>query len=87
MTGSKQDGVIKVWRTRDIEADVTSHSALTIKVPERQINQITALENANFIAVAESQGCIDIFSIQKAAADYDDLHDVSGDPSKPIKAI
>jgi WD40 repeat protein len=34
-TGCKNEGIVKVWKTREIEYDVTSHSMLTIAVPQR----------------------------------------------------
>lgn len=52
-TGSKQDNTINIWKTRDIESDVTSHSAFSLRC-KRQVNAITTIDNSNYFAVAGS---------------------------------
>eukprot|EP00347_Sterkiella_histriomuscorum_P000291 403376447 len=61
-TGSKLDNMVNIWKTKDIESDVTSHSAFSIKC-KRQINCITTIDNSNYFALAGSQGCIDIYQM------------------------
>jgi WD40 repeat protein len=60
ITGSKLDNEIKIWLTKDIESDVTSHSHMSVKT-KRSINCITTIDNSNYFAVAGSQGAIDIY--------------------------
>ena len=64
ITGSKIDNKIKVWLTKDIENDVTSHSHLSVR-SKRQINAITVLENSNYFAVAGSQSTVDIYEMSR----------------------
>lgn len=60
ITGSYKDAMIHIWSTNDIEKDVTSHSLFSIQ-HKRAVNQITTMENANYFAVAGSQGSVDIY--------------------------
>lgn len=87
ITASRLNATIKVWKTRDIESDVTSHSAVTIKVSDRQINQITAIDNSNYIAVAKSYGYLDIYSLSRADSDKGDFVDIGTDENVPVKSI
>ena len=63
-TGSKLDNMVNIWLTKDIESDVTSHSAFTIKC-KRQVNCLTTMDNSNYFAVAGSQGTIDIYQMAR----------------------
>jgi len=54
--------MVNIWKTKDIESDVTSHSAFSIKC-KRQINSITTIDNSNYFALACSSGCIDIYQM------------------------
>lgn len=56
--------MVKIWTTKEIEADVTSHSHLHVK-SDKQINAITTLDNSNYFAVAGSQGTIDVYSMAR----------------------
>lgn len=62
ITGSKNDRMINIWSTSDIERDVTSHSLFSIKT-ERSVNCVTTLDNSYYFASAGSHGCIDIFQV------------------------
>ena len=53
ITASRIDSIVKIWASKDIEADVTSHSHLQIK-SQRQINAITAIDNSNYFAIGGS---------------------------------
>jgi phosphoinositide-3-kinase regulatory subunit 4 len=64
ITGSRIDSIAKIWATKDIESDVTSHSHLQVK-SQRQINSITAIENSNYFAIAGSQGGVDIYQLSR----------------------
>ena len=64
LTASKLDSQVKIWLTKDIDNDVTSHSHMEIK-SRKPINSITTIDNSNYFALAGSAGSIDIYQMSR----------------------